>query len=361
MRDPEIRNLRKRSATLRPEPKLSENSDSENRGCEIKPARDLIYKYIEEGSLSATVGPSGAAKSLIVQDQGFCIAAGIPWHGKKVKPGPVLYICGEGLNGAKRRLLALAKIYGKDITTIPFYIAPGILLSDPDYMQTVARAVQAVFLDADTAPKLIIVDTWASALGADENSTADTVAGLSALTELAKPYGAAILIVHHTGHGDKGRARGSSALHAAMDSLYLVEKGDDEIVRLTNAKAKDFEPPAPMAFRIVPVGLDLIDEEGNQETSVVLESTDYEPEKAPREAAGKWQRLAMDTLRNLITQHQHNLEKKGFDPEGAKVSAQDWRHACLDVGIRRNRFYEIRKIFTESGVVVEEAGYVHPR
>lgn len=329
---------------------------------EIRPAKYLISRVYEENSQIAVVGASGAAKSLVVQDQGFCIASGIAWHGRKTHPRAVLYICGEGFHGVRRRLLGLAnKKYRIDLATVPFYIAPGITLSDPHFMTTVKLAIEAIFNDYP-APGLIIVDTWASALGADENSTADTVAGLSALTELAKPYGAAVLIVHHTGHGDKSRARGSSALHAAMDAVYIVEKGDDGIVRVSSLKAKDFEPPPPMAFRIIPVELDnLLDEEGKPETSVILEPIEYEPEKAPREAAGKWQRPALDTLRDLIAQHQKNLEAKGFDPEGAKVSADDWRHACLDAGIPRNRFYDIRKSFIEAGVVIEEAGYVHLR
>ncbi len=324
----------------------------------IEPSKFLIYRYLEEGSVSATVGPSGAAKSLITQDQGLCIASGIPWHGKKTTPGPVLYICGEGFHGAKRRVLAWAKYHHIDVETIPFYFAPGVTLTDENFMDTVALALEAVF-NGCAPPKLIIIDTWASALGADENSTADTIAGLSALTTLAKPYGSAVLIVHHTGHGDKGRARGSSALHAAMDAVYMVEKGDDEIVRLSNAKAKDFEPPAPMAFRIVPVELsELIDDEGNPEVSIILEPTDFEPEKAPKDASGKWQKIALDTLRELISRYQANLEKAGIDPKTAKVSLDDWRHGCLDAGIPRTRFYEVQRGFIEAGIIKEEAGYV---
>jgi RecA-family ATPase len=325
---------------------------------EIRQIEWTIFHHMERGSITLIVGPSGAGKSLVALDQGFCIASGIPWRGKKTAPGPVLYICGEGLHGVKRRLLALAQRYQIDLETVLLYIAPGVTLSDPDCMRIVSFAAKDVFHDS-AAPKLIIIDTWASALGADENSTADTIAGLSALTTLAKPYGSAVLIVHHTGHGDKGRARGSSALHAAMDAVYLVEKGEDEIVRITNAKAKDFEPPAPMAFKIVPVEIQgLVNDEGKPEQSVILESTDFESDNAPRDASGKWQRVAFDTLRELSRRHRENLEKAGLEPGGAKVSADDWRHACIDAGIPKTRFYEVRRGFIAAGIIAEEFGYV---
>jgi putative DNA primase/helicase len=35
--------------------------------------------------------------------------------------------------------------------------------------------------------------------------------------------GAAVLLVHHSGHGDKDRARGSSAIRAAVDVELLTK------------------------------------------------------------------------------------------------------------------------------------------
>jgi hypothetical protein len=115
---------------------------------EIKPRRFLIHKYLEEGSFSATIGQSGAAKSLITQDQGLCIAAGIPWNGKKTSPGPVFYICGEGFHGVKLRVHAWGKAHGIDIKKIPFYIAPGVTLTDSNFMKDVTLSMEEAFHDS---------------------------------------------------------------------------------------------------------------------------------------------------------------------------------------------------------------------
>ena len=54
--------------------------------------------------------------------------------------------------------------------------------------------------------------------------------------------GSSIMLVHHTGHSEKQRARGSIALKGALDTEYRLDKVGDEIT-LTNTKMKDAEPP----------------------------------------------------------------------------------------------------------------------
>ena len=48
--------------------------------------------------------------------------------------------------------------------------------------------------------------------------------------------------MHHTGHNDKDRARGSIALKGAADSEYDIEKQKD-ILTMTTTKMKDAEIP----------------------------------------------------------------------------------------------------------------------
>jgi hypothetical protein len=54
--------------------------------------------------------------------------------------------------------------------------------------------------------------------------------------------GCCVLIVHHSGHGDKQRARGAMALKGALDFEFRVEKKGRE-VQLINTKMKDAEAP----------------------------------------------------------------------------------------------------------------------
>ena len=84
---------------------------------------------------------------------------------------------------------------------------------DPVSAARVAQAVEALAADHGT-PKLIIVDTLARNLGnGDENSNADIGMFINNIDiHLRSRFGAAVLIVHHTGHLEKDRSRGASSL-----------------------------------------------------------------------------------------------------------------------------------------------------
>ena len=56
---------------------------------------------------------------------------------------------------------------------------------------------------------LIVIDTFHRNLGGgNEDSAADIATFLSNIDTYLKPIGAAIVIIHHSGHGNKERSRG---------------------------------------------------------------------------------------------------------------------------------------------------------
>ena len=318
------------------------------------------YGFLESGAQGQVFGESGSCKTFLALDIGLSGAAGIDWHGRTVKPGPVIYICAEGRSGVIRRVKAWSIARRVDTSSIPFFITNAVNLTAPDTMETVRLAIEAIS-QQEGAPRLIIVDTWARNLGADENSTSDTEAGIAALQALCSPYNAAGLTVHHTGQNNKDRARGAYALHAALDMEYLVDRGTDDIIRVICTKAKDIEPPEPMAFKLSSVNLGVVDERGEAVTSAVLTACDYEPEKGNRGASGKWQKTCLDILRTLIKEHKANMEKSGREASDARVSVMEWKEAAVDRGsIPKNRFYEAKKTLLDSGIVIQEGYYVSP-
>jgi hypothetical protein len=118
----------------------------------------------------------------------------------------------------------------------------------------VANAIGALAVQHGI-PRLIVVDTLARNFGAgDENSQKDMTTFIVAMDGLRHRFPACtIIIVHHSGHGDKDRARGSSVLKGAVDAEYKTTKTDDRI-KLENHKMKDGPPPQPMEFRLESVG-----------------------------------------------------------------------------------------------------------
>ncbi|MGZ3814828.1 MAG: AAA family ATPase, partial [Mucilaginibacter sp.] len=130
----------------------------------------------------------------------------------------------------------------------------------------VANSIKAICPN----PGLVIIDTLHRNMDGDENSSKDIGKFINNLDMHLKPLGAAILVVHHSGHGNKDRSRGSSSIRAAMDGEFSANKTDNSIT-LTCHKAKDFEALNPLQFTLKPTELGWLDSDGEPMTSVYLE------------------------------------------------------------------------------------------
>lgn len=120
-------------------------------------------------------------------------------------------------------------------------------------------------------PRLIVIDTFARNMGdGDENSNADVGKFINRIDNMRAEIGCAILIVHHTGHAATDRARGASALHAAMDTVFRLDKTASGMT-LTHIKAKESElnPPLALALEQVPLP-GWLDGNGDEMNSAVV-------------------------------------------------------------------------------------------
>ena len=90
------------------------------------PAKEWIVKGIIGASeFSLWVAKPGTAKSVLLCDIGCHIAAGIDWHGRKVKQSLVVFFAAERKALTERRVAAWAKRHG--VTGIPFAVVGGKL------------------------------------------------------------------------------------------------------------------------------------------------------------------------------------------------------------------------------------------
>jgi hypothetical protein len=220
----------------------------------------LIDGLIEKSDLGLIFGSSGGGKSFVVLEMCYCIASGIPFHGKKTKLGRVLYVCGEGYGGIQKRFAALHEKHNGVLGGRLHLTRQSAALMDIESAKSVRNT-----MDSLNGIDLVVVDTLHRNFGAgDENSSRDFAILLQNVDKFIKSSGATVVIIHHSGNDSNGRSRGSSSIRAAMDVEFEVIKNADEIVTMTNTKMKNFEPPLPMAFKFTPIA-----------ESVVLELTEF--------------------------------------------------------------------------------------
>lgn len=222
----------------------------------LKPIEFIVDGYFESDAIASVFGPAGCGKSFITVDIGCCVSTGTAWHGMKVRQGPVFVVIGEGVNGYGRRMKAWSQHYEVSLDDAPLYVSRhAVSLSNPLAGIELAAEIDQMCTETGEAPAMIIIDTVARNFGdGDENSTQDMsrfVANID--THLKHRYRANILLVHHSGH-DGERARGSSALKAALDQEFKVS-GVIGHPKLECTKMKDAEMPLERTFKITSVVL----------------------------------------------------------------------------------------------------------
>ena len=317
---------------------------------EPKPPIFLIKNLLEANTLSQTFGDPGCGKSFFGIDMAACIANKADFHGLEVKPGPVIYIAGEGQSGVIRRFMAWGIRHNIDYAKAPIFISLApVGLCDADQVDAIIDAVKAVGEQAGP-PGAIFIDTLARNFGpGDENSTADMTKFIAGTDRIRGIYQSAVHIIHHSGHADKSRARGSMALKGAVDAEYSLTKGQDGVIRMECKKMKDAELPEPMAFKIRSVELPLADADGEPVTSAVLDQIEYEPSRPVVTRRGQNQTKGLETL------HQLYNDQGNQDTDAARVLITDWRDACK---MSRSAFWKIKKSLSETGAIKIDEPYV---
>lgn len=241
--------------------KQTRTEEQRQTGFRLLHARDILAKlgpidwqienYLEANTTGLLFGDPGAYKSFIALDMALHVASGRPWHGNAVKHGPVIYVAGEGHGGFARRLAAWQSRHNIPLDDLPVYFSEHAAhFYDRESAVQVADAINAVTARVGK-PAMIVIDTLARNFGAgDENSTADMNIFIDHVDRLLRAvYGCTVIIVHHTGHANKERARGSMALRGGVDFEYRVERAEGfSRARVICTKMKDAVEPAETWF-----------------------------------------------------------------------------------------------------------------
>jgi len=296
-----------------------------------RPRTWLIRSVLDDEKLAMIFGEATAMKSFVAMDMGLCIATGRTWHGHNGgRRGSVFYVCGEGFSGLNARVKAWAQHHEADLTDIPFFVSerPAQFL-DPDGTAEVHWAVDELST-RHGQPALIIVDTLNRNFGpGDENSTQDMTKFVTAMDQLRIRYKCTILIIHHSGWSMAERARGASALRAALDWEYRMTKEPDGIRTLQCTKAKDAPEPSAISFKPEVITIEgWHDDEGEPITSCVMVMLDQAVDPSKRSVLKGARRVAFDAL---------------AESDGGSIHIDTWREAAYRAGISPSSKIEAKK------------------
>jgi len=244
----------------------------------------LVKDYIEHNTIGLFFGDPCSYKTFLALDIAYHCASGKDWHGRTVVKGPVYYILGEGHGAIARRQEAWIKHHKPDLLDMHFRFTTGAM----DFYD--AKSAELITQDiekwAETAgkPVLIVIDTLARNFNGDENAANDMGKFINNVNQyLRAPFECVVLIVHHSGHSQKNRARGSTALRAGIDFEYRVEKDKNEkfVTNLTCTKMKDAVEPKKTQFKGREMILNFPERAEEVMTSLVFKKTKVVKQEKP--------------------------------------------------------------------------------
>ncbi|MEM8575535.1 MAG: AAA family ATPase [Pseudomonadota bacterium] len=313
----------------------------------LGPINWLVKDFLEENTTGLVFGDPESFKSFLTLDIAFHIAAGKDWHGHPVSKGPVIYLAGEGHGGLARRFSAWERAHNVELAELPFYVSErAASLYDAENAAEVVQAVGAITKRVGR-PALVVIDTLARNFGAgDENSTADMNTFIKHVDDLIRAhFECTVMIVHHTGHAHKERARGAMALKGGVDFEYRVDRvGLGLTTQFTCTKMKDAAKPKSTWFEGREVVIGTFDDDDM--TSLVFEQCvapvmEEKPLKGKQadlyEIIAREQPVSRETLRTIAEaegvcegadQFRNTLQplkKKGVvvENEGGKIVTED--------------------------------------
>lgn len=212
----------------------------------------LVEGLLYRDSLARIYGPPSTCKSFLALDLALRLALGLSWCGRAARQGPVIYVMAEGSRVNVARLRAWLAHHRVD----PDDLA-GRFYAVPEAVQLTEVGVREVVkLAAEIGAVLTIFDTKNACMIGEENSATDTATMRRALDAVRRASAGCVTLIDHTGY-DQGKARGSSAATAMLDTEVSVQAEDGRVsVRVTRDKAA--AAGLTRELELVPVGREAV-------------------------------------------------------------------------------------------------------
>jgi hypothetical protein len=293
------------------------------------PPEWTISGMFERGTLASVFGATGSFKSFLTIDMAVHVAAGRDWHGRPVRQGGVVYLCGEGHRGMSRRMKAARRHHGmpEDLPLVVSSRAKNLMrVEEQKYVHAEIDAAMEVL---GQRIEMIVIDTRRRFMAGDGNKDEDVDVFRDACDALRLRYDCLVLVVHHTGHGDLTRSKGASGWGQDLDDEYRMAVTEGLTASLSDTKGKERPGGSEFTVTFEPIPLDAVDWDGDEVSSLAVQSfSDGVP--VPKQYTPRVQQV-MACYRELL-----EAQQKVAGRENVMVSSRDLVELVRERHYKRN-------------------------
>lgn len=216
-----------------------------------EPIIDGVLRFGESCNIIAA---SKVGKSFLAGGLAWCVGTGRDWLGHKVKKSRVLIIDNE--------------LHPETLAGRLDAIANSMMIDEHERDEAMdVMSLRGLSIDAESAGRqllipsnrygLVVIDALYRWLpkGTSENDNAQMMQIYNRIDELAREWGAAIVIVHHASKGDQTQksttdvGAGAGAISRAADTHLAIRPHDRDGALVLDAVTRSFKAPGPKSVK----------------------------------------------------------------------------------------------------------------
>lgn len=268
------------------------------------PPDEIVEGLLTAGDSSMTYGDSNSGKTFFKLDMGISVARGVPWLGRRVEQGLVIYLAAESPSSVQSRLQAYQQHHGCRVPDFCIVKNPIDLYDGSGDTNRIIALVRQIEKERGKKVLLIIGDTLARlSAGANENSGAEMGIVVKHIDRIRTECKAHISVIHHCGKSQSNGARGWSGMRAAVDTeIEVTDTPAGRVAEVT--KQRDLPTKGDrIGFRLEPVTLGLT-KWGKPATSCIVVAAD-----APAKQQGKRMGEVEGAVVEFLAAHKVGIRK----------------------------------------------------
>lgn len=223
-----------------------------------EPPQELIEGMLIEGGMTVIYGDSNTGKSFLTLDMAAHVSLGLPWFGRRVRQGAVVYLAAESPRSIVDRARALGQHLKVNLDQLFIVNCPIDLFDANGDTTAVVDTIKEIEAKYNVKVCMAVADTLARVIGAgDENKASDMGVLVQHIDLIRAALGIQFIVIHHTGKDAAKGARGSSALRAATDTeIEVSDKGEGRPKEFKVTKQRDLPGKNEvMGFELVTMNL----------------------------------------------------------------------------------------------------------